>query len=1763
MSLRSPRRLRAALAATTGFLVVAASLVAVSPAAAADPDLAPFGEISASASQDDVDGLFPAENAIDGDDATRWASGNGPDTEEPFTASLTSDLGSVATVTSVGILWEAAYAKAYDVQVATADPENEASWTTAKSETASDGGSDEIIFDTAVQARYVRISMLQRVGFDWEPGVLHYYGYSVFTLSVHGTLETPSVAFVKSKYTVDAGDDAEIPVRLTGSSDTEQTVHVATGGGTAVAGDDYTAVDETVTFAAGETEAMVTVPTVSRGGLAPVSTFDLTITEPSAGVTLGSRDSTTITLRPTGDLPNAGGVTVIEDFEGGVPTGYTTWASADELKPVLTTAENADVPGAASGNHALVATVTGTPDDSSWFGFTNDRPAENWSGSDGFSFWFLGTNSGKTLSYELKNGNDLFDESIVDDSTGWRQVSVLFSDLRLKGNHSSPTRFDPSASTGFAVTLTGLGAGAWSFDNFARFERAVTLQDFQGDVPLSTSADPVGFFTWGSVDDLVSIGVHEQERGDVEGNKVLSGDYLIPSGGYGGFSYNLAASQDWSSFNGIRFWWYASQASNPASPTAGDDIKVEIKDGGPDGEHSELWATTFKDNWGSSSSRWKLVELPFSDFSLGGYQPGSAETQNGTLDLTSAWGFAPTFTPGKATSTGWAIDDVQLYGTPSAEATVSVTAVPDVVLVDQGDPATVALRVSTPSGDPLATDVTVTYADGDGSAVDGTNYTPFSGEVTFPAGTESGATEDFEVTTLAVAGGDIARTIPIVLGGTGVELPEAAPVVVINAHDLPYLDATMPIEQRVDDLLARMSLAEKVGQMAQAERLGLQSSAQIAELGLGSVLSGGGSVPSANTPEGWANMIDGYQRQALATSLQVPLLYGADAVHGHSNVVDATIFPHNIGLGATRNPALVQQVAEVTAQETKATGVNWAFAPCLCVSRDERWGRAYESFGEDPALVKAFAKANTVGLQGNDPADKSGPDKVLATAKHWAGDGGTAYDPTKVGTGYPIDQGLTTSPSLEAFEALFVDPYIPSIDAGVGSIMPSYSGVDLGDGDVRMHENTLLNTTVLKGELGFDGFLISDWEGIDKLPGGTYAEKAARSVNSGLDMAMAPYNFGAFITAITDAVGSGAVEQGRVDDAVRRILTQKFELGLFEQPFTDRSRQGEVGGDANRAVARDAVAKSQVLLKNDGVLPLAKTDSIYLAGSNADDIGNQSGGWTISWQGTSGDITSGTTIREGIEQVAPDAEVTVSANASAPIAGADVGIVVVGETPYAEGQGDVGNNGKSLSLSTADRSAIDTVCAAVDCVVLVVAGRTQLVTDKLGAIDSLVASFLPGTEGAGVADVLFGDEPFTGRLPLTWPASADQVPINVGDDDYSPLFAYGWGERTDSPLARAQEVSDDLAAGAAKDAVDALLDADVWASDDTIDNAAVALPLIAKAAKLVEGTNADLIVSLARDLAQDAITAGTGATGSSALSADAERALLTGDAYTAVTLLAQVLGIDVATQAQTITFPAIATHTFGQANFAAGATASSGLPVAYTASGACTVTAAGVIHLTSAGTCRITASQPGNDEFAAAAPVSRTFAISAKVLDSFGRGNGPVGGNWTGNTNSKYFAVKYQALDVRKGGSITYRSSFGTSQEASALLKAVDFGSKRQGLLLKTQSGRVDRAAAIAVTYDAKAKVVRVSTYRGGSHHWKVYPGKSVQFRSGDVLTARALASGEVKVYRNGTLLKTVKLGSTDRKFFANKSGKIGITATKASDAFFDSFRGGTWKAAS
>src|SRR6478609_8929257 len=497
----------------------------------------------------------------------------------------------------------------------------------------------------------------------------------------------------------------------------------------------------------------------------------------------------------------------------------------------------------------------------------------------------------------------------------------------------------------------------------------------------------------------------------------------------------------------------------------------------------------------------------------------------------------------------------------------------------------------------------------------------------------------------------------------------AGPSATAADDTLPYQDPSLPTAQRVTDLLGRMTLAEKIGQMTQAERVDVDADTSlITSNALGSVLSGGGSVPTPNTAEAWADMVDRYQQAALATRLGIPLIYGVDSVHGHGNLLGATIFPHNIGLGATRNPRLVEAIGHITAEETRASGPQWVFAPCICVARDDRWGRTYESFGEKPSLVTSMETVID-GLQGK-PGQLADADRVLATAKHFAGDGLTSYDASAAGTGaYPIDQGIDKV-SRKDFDKLALAPYKPAIKQHhVGSVMPSFSSVDwtedgLGN-PVKMHANEELLTGWLKEEQGFEGFVISDWRAIRQIPG-TYAEKVEASVNAGVDMFMEPIQapnnptgWDEFIPTLTQLVEDGDVSMDRIDDAVSRILTAKFDLGLFEHPMTDRTNLDQIGSAAHHAVARQAAAESQVLLRNhQHTLPIKKNADVYVAGSNADNIGNQAGGWTLTWQGGSTNVVPGDTILDGIED-ASRGEVVYSQDASARIPRKAVGVVVV------------------------------------------------------------------------------------------------------------------------------------------------------------------------------------------------------------------------------------------------------------------------------------------------------------------------------------------------------------------------------------------------------------------------------------------------------------------------------------------------------------------------
>ncbi|MGA2243998.1 MAG: glycoside hydrolase family 3 N-terminal domain-containing protein [Verrucomicrobiota bacterium] len=552
-------------------------------------------------------------------------------------------------------------------------------------------------------------------------------------------------------------------------------------------------------------------------------------------------------------------------------------------------------------------------------------------------------------------------------------------------------------------------------------------------------------------------------------------------------------------------------------------------------------------------------------------------------------------------------------------------------------------------------------------------------------------------------------------------------------------------DPRVESLLAQMTLDEKIGQMVQPDVHALKESADIQKYFLGSILNGGGGGPTNNVPQTWLQVVNEYQSWALKTRLQIPLLYGVDAVHGHNNVDGAVIFPHNIGLGAAHNPALVEQAEHITALEVAGTGIRWAFAPCIAVAQNERWGRTYESFGDSPELVSELGAAAVRGFQGRKLSD---PASVLACAKHFIGDGGTENG---------VDQGNDVCDEA-TLRKLYLPPYQAAIKAGVGSIMVSYSSWN----GKKMHANKHLLTDVLKGELGFRGFLVSDWAAIDQISP-DYKTDVESSVNAGLDMIMIPYgpdhpnNFVEFIGDLKQLVAENKVPLARIDDAVRRILRIKSQLGLFANPYTDPALTGAIGNAAHRAVARECVRQSLVQLKNDKhTLPLAKNlKHLAVAGADADDIGVQCGGWTISWQGQSGDtIHGGTTILSAIRNtVSPGTQVNFSRDGS-DLAGADAVVVVVGESPYAEMKGDRSD----LRLAAGDVALVEKAkSAGVPVVTVLLSGRPLILGNALDASDAFLAAWLPGTEGQGIADVLFGDYRPTGRLPRQWPRSNEGV----------------------------------------------------------------------------------------------------------------------------------------------------------------------------------------------------------------------------------------------------------------------------------------------------------------------------------------------------------------------------------------------------------------------
>ncbi|MDP2665021.1 MAG: glycoside hydrolase family 3 protein [bacterium] len=560
--------------------------------------------------------------------------------------------------------------------------------------------------------------------------------------------------------------------------------------------------------------------------------------------------------------------------------------------------------------------------------------------------------------------------------------------------------------------------------------------------------------------------------------------------------------------------------------------------------------------------------------------------------------------------------------------------------------------------------------------------------------------------------------------------------------DAPYLNPDLSIQERVDDLMSRMIEWEKIGQMALIEKNSIHDISDITRYNLGALLSGGGAGPKEDTPLAWLDMVNGFQDAAKKTCLKIPLLYGIDAIHGHANVYGATVFPHFSGLGATHDVELVKQVAKATAEEMAATGIYWNFAPNLDVAKDIRWGKTYETFGSDTANV---TKLGATYLQGTQYLS-NGYFSVLATAKHFIGGGAMGYG-TSRNKSFKIEQGniILDEKSLRQTHLI---SFQKALASGAQVVMV---GTATWNGKMNT-ANYYLLTDILKKELHFSGFVVSDWYGVYEVSHSKY-DSLVDSINAGVDMVMTPFEYKDFMSNMRKALASGDISKERLDDATRRILTVKFKVGLFDRPEATPEGLSAIGNTEHRALAREAVSKSQVLLKNDSVLPLSKSlNRIIIAGSAADNLGRQAGGWTTEWQGIDGNHgILGTTILEAIKDtVSKDTKVEYNKPGDFFMSDglADVGIAVVGEKPYAEGWGDSVNP----SLSVEDLAVIEKVKSnSKKIIVIIISGRPLDIKKYMYEWDGVVAAWLPGSEGKGISDVLFGDYPFVGRLPIEWP----------------------------------------------------------------------------------------------------------------------------------------------------------------------------------------------------------------------------------------------------------------------------------------------------------------------------------------------------------------------------------------------------------------------------
>ena len=591
---------------------------------------------------------------------------------------------------------------------------------------------------------------------------------------------------------------------------------------------------------------------------------------------------------------------------------------------------------------------------------------------------------------------------------------------------------------------------------------------------------------------------------------------------------------------------------------------------------------------------------------------------------------------------------------------------------------------------------------------------------------------------------------------------------------------TPAVEMRVAGLLAQMTLNEKIGQMMMVDYANLGTPDDVTTYFIGALLPSADEAPATNSPQAWLDLAVQLRSKALATRLRIPVILGIDAVHGDAKVAGATVFPHDIGLGCTRDAALVTQVEQATAAEIRATGFSMTFGPDSDVGQDERWGRTYESFGEDPALASSMVSAAVAGYQGSGAAGS-----VMACPKHALGAGGTTWGTGVMGG---IDQGDAQITEAE-MRAVHLPPFQAAIGAGATAIMVSYSAWN----GAKMSSSAKWLTEVIKGELGYKGFLLSDFNAIRQLGGDSRAQ-AATAINAGLDMIMMSDGYAGFVDDVTALVSSGTIPMARIDDAVTRILRAKVIAGLFEQPEPDGALLGDVGGPAHRLLARQAVRESLVLLKNDGnLLPLSKSASVLVAGPGASDVGVQSGGWTLGWQGVteaSATPIGGTTILAGMQAAASaPGQVTYSWNGSTVPAGASVGVVVLYENPYAEYEGDTDNPSFDNTSSAQDPSGhviydglaggivSNMESAHIPLVLVLVTGRPVRIESYLGKFQAVVAAWLPGSEGEGVADVLYGDADFVGTLSKSWPRDATVLPISSLQTGADPLFPYGFGLR--------------------------------------------------------------------------------------------------------------------------------------------------------------------------------------------------------------------------------------------------------------------------------------------------------------------------------------------------------------------------------------------------